>query len=79
MEYGVYGLADQVRDELEDSYQKHGCSAEFWNTYQRVLARLVPAEGGDRAQVSNDVALMIEALGIVQQAQLVPPAQPPER
>ncbi|NIJ69591.1 hypothetical protein [Xanthomonas sp. 60] len=71
MEYGAYGLADQVRDELEDSYHKHGCGAEFWNTYQRVLARLVP-EGQERAQVANDMAMMIQSLGIVRQAQLVP-------
>lgn len=72
MECGAYGLADQVRDELEDSFHKHGCGAEFWNTYQRVLARLVP-EGQEGAQVTNQMAMMIESLGIVRQAQLVPP------
>lgn len=71
MEYGAYGLADQVRHELQDSYHRHGCGAEFWNTYQRVLARLVP-EGQERVQVANEMALMIESLGIVRQAQLVP-------
>ena len=72
MERGANGLADQVRVELEDSYHRHGCSAEFWNTYQRVLARLVP-EGRERVQVANEMAMMIESLGIVRQAQLVPP------
>lgn len=74
MEYGRHGLADQVRDELEDSYHKHGCGPEFWNTYQRVLSRLVP-EGRARTQVTNEMALMIEELGIIRRAQLVPPAE----
>jgi len=71
MEYGIQDLAGRVRDELEDSYQKHGCGPEFWNTYQRVLTRLVP-EGGERAHVTNEMALVIEQLGIVRRAQLVP-------
>lgn len=76
MDYGRQDLADQVRDELQDSYQRHGCGPEFWNTYQRVLARLVP-EGGQRTRVTNDMALLIEQLGIVTHAQLVPPADTP--
>lgn len=75
MDYGRQNLADQVRDELQDSYQRHGCGPEFWNTYQRVLARLVP-EGRERTQVTNDMALLIEQLGIVRHAQLVPPSEP---
>lgn len=78
MDYGRQVLADQVRDELQDSYQRHGCGPEFWNTYQQVLARLVP-EGRERTQVTNDMALLIEQLGIVRRAQLVPPADPPSR
>ncbi|KIP86844.1 hypothetical protein H9654_16295 [Stenotrophomonas sp. Sa5BUN4] len=78
MDYGRQDLADQVRDELQDSYQRHGCGPEFWNTYQQVLARLVP-EGRERTQVTNDMALLIEQLGIVRRAQLVPPADPPSR
>ncbi|QNR96235.1 hypothetical protein ICJ04_11865 [Stenotrophomonas sp. 169] len=78
MDYGTQDLADQVRNELEDSYQKHGCGPEFWNTYQQVLARLVP-QGGQRTQVTNEMALLIEQLGIVRQAQLVPPAESPAR
>lgn len=78
MDYGTQDLADQVRHELEDSYQKHGCGPEFWNTYQRVLARLVP-QGGQRTQVTNEMALLIEQLGIVRQAQLVPPVESPAR
>lgn len=78
MDYGRQDLADQVRDELQDSYQRHGCGPEFWNTYQQVLARLVP-EGCERTQVTNDMALLIEQLGIVRRAQLVPPADPPSR
>lgn len=78
MDYGRQDLADQVRDELQDSYQRHGCGPEFWNTYQQVLARLVP-EGRERTQVTNDMALLIEQLGIVRRAQLVPPADPPLR
>lgn len=78
MDYGRQDLADQVRDELQDSYQRHGCGPEFWNTYQQVLARLVP-EGRERTQVTNDMALLIEQLGIVRRAQLVPPADSPSR
>jgi hypothetical protein len=78
MDYGRQDLADQVRDELQDSYQRHGCGPEFWNTYQQVLARLVP-EGRERTQVTNDMALLIEQLGIVRRAQLVPPADPSSR
>lgn len=74
MEYGTQDLTSQVRHELEDSYQKHGCGPEFWNTYQRVLAKLVP-EGGQRTQVTNEVALLIEELGIVRRAHLVAPAE----
>lgn len=73
MEYGTQGLAEQVRTELEDSFHKHGCGAEFWNTYQRVLSRLVPADES-RTRVTNEVALMIQELGVVQRAQLVPGA-----
>ena len=76
MDYGRQDLADQVRDELQDSYQRHGCGPEFWNTYQRVLARLVP-EGQERTQVTNEMALLIEQLGIVRRAQLVPPGDAP--
>jgi len=79
MDHMAHGLAEAVRGELEDSYQKHGCGPEFWNTYQRVLARLVP-EGSERTQVTNEVALLIESLGIVRRAQLVePPSARAER
>lgn len=70
MEHDAQGLADEVRVELEESYQLHGCGPEFWNTYQRVLARLVP-DGSQRTQVTNEVALLIQELGIVRRAQLV--------
>jgi hypothetical protein len=42
MEYGMHGLAERVRRELEASYHKHGCGPAFWDTYQQVLDRLVP-------------------------------------
>lgn len=71
MEYGGHGLADQVRRELQESYRRHGCGPEFWNAYQRVLTRLVP-EGVTRTRVTNEMALMIEELGVVRRAQLVP-------
>jgi|GEM_PF-91542 len=74
MEYGVHDLAEGVRTELEASYQKHGCGPEFWTTYQQVLNRLVPpAQGNARTQVANELALVIQALGIIRHAQLVPP------
>ncbi len=73
MDYGVDDLADGVRSELEASYVKHGCGPEFWSTYQRVLERLVPpAQGTARTRVTNELALVIEQLGIVRRAQLVP-------
>ncbi|KAF1016320.1 MAG: hypothetical protein GAK31_01811 [Stenotrophomonas maltophilia] len=72
MNYGMHGLAERVRRELESSYQKHGCGPEFWNTYQEVLYRLVP-QGTTRTDVTNEMALIIEQLGIVRRAQLVPP------
>lgn len=78
MDNGRHNLAETVRAELEDSYQQHGCGPEFWNDYQRVLARLVP-EGRERTQVTNDVALLIEQLGIVQHAKLVPSADSSSR
>jgi len=37
-----------------------------------VLDRLVP-QGTERTEVTNDLALIIEQLGIVRRAQLVPP------
>ncbi|KAB7631881.1 hypothetical protein [Stenotrophomonas rhizophila] len=74
MEYGEHDLADGVRTELEAAYVKHGCGPEFWSTYQRVLERLVPpAQGTARTRVTNELALIIEQLGIVRRAQLVPP------
>ena len=39
MEYGMNGLAERVRRELEASYHKHGCGPAFWDTYQQVLDR----------------------------------------
>ena len=78
MEHGAMTLPEQVRDELQDSYQRHGCGPEFWNSYQRLLARLVP-EGGQRTEVTNDMARLIEQLGIVRRAQLVPPTEPASR
>ncbi len=48
--------------------------AWLWSTYQRVLERLVPpAQGTARTRVTNELALIIEQLGIVRRAQLVPP------
>ncbi len=78
MQHDAQGLAEEVRVELEESYQRHGCGPEFWNTYQRVLARLVP-DGSQRTQVTNEVALLIEELGIVQRAQLVEQPLPRSR
>jgi hypothetical protein len=72
MHYDVHDLASGVRTELEASYSKHGCGPEFWTTYQQVLERLVP-KGRSRTQVTNDLALIIEQLGIVRRAQMVPP------
>jgi len=72
MRYGANDLADGVRTELEASYSKHGCGPEFWTTYQQVLERLVP-QGRGRTQVTNELALIIEQLGIVRRAQMVPP------
>ncbi|MFG3447606.1 MULTISPECIES: hypothetical protein [unclassified Stenotrophomonas] len=72
MRYGANDLADDVRNELEASYSKHGCGPEFWTTYQRVLERLVP-QGLGRTEVTNELALIIEQLGIVRRAQMVPP------
>jgi hypothetical protein len=37
-----------------------------------VLDRLVP-QGTERTEVTNEMALIIEQLGIVRRAQLVPP------
>ncbi|WP_282297660.1 MULTISPECIES: hypothetical protein [unclassified Stenotrophomonas] len=71
MHYGTNDLADGVRSELEASYSKHGCGPEFWTTYQQVLERLVP-QGRSRTQVTNELALIIEQLGIVRRAQMVP-------
>lgn len=71
MRYGTNDLADGVRSELEASYSKHGCGPEFWTTYQQVLERLVP-HGRSRTQVTNELALIIEQLGIVRRAQMVP-------
>ncbi len=42
------------------------------DTYQQVLDRLVP-QGTGRTDVTNEMALIIEQLGIVRRAQLVPP------
>ncbi|MBD3825979.1 MULTISPECIES: hypothetical protein [Stenotrophomonas] len=75
MQYGAHGLAEGVRTELEASYVKHGCGPEFWTTYQRVLDRLVP-QGTSRTRVTNELALIIEQLGIVRRAQMVPPRSP---
>jgi len=72
MHYDVHDLANGVRNELEASYSKHGCGPEFWTTYQQVLERLVP-KGRSRTQVTNELALIIEQLGIVRRAQMVPP------
>ncbi len=72
MQYGANELANGVRTELEASYSKHGCGPEFWTTYQQVLERLVP-QGRSRTQVTNELALIIEQLGIVRRAQMVPP------
>jgi hypothetical protein len=72
MHYDVHDLANGVRTELEASYSKHGCGPEFWTTYQQVLERLVP-KGRSRTQVTNELALIIEHLGIVRRAQMVPP------
>ena len=72
MEYGMHGLAERVRRELEASYHKHGCGPAFWDTYQQVLDRLVP-QGTERTQFTNQMALIIEQLAIVRRAQLVPP------
>ncbi|KAG1198675.1 hypothetical protein G6F35_012607 [Rhizopus arrhizus] len=63
MEYGMHGLAERVRRELEASYHKHGCGPAFWDTYQQVLDRLVP-QGTERTEVTNEMALIIEQLGI---------------
>ena len=76
MEYGMHGLAERVRRELEASYHKHGCGPAFWDTYQQVLDRLVP-QGTERTEVTNEMALIIEQLGIVRRAQLVPHANGP--
>jgi hypothetical protein len=71
MEYGMHGLAERVRRELEASYHKHGCGPAFWDTYQQVRP---PGPAGDRAYRSHhEMALIIEQLGIVRRAQLVPP------
>jgi hypothetical protein len=72
MQYGANDLAAGVRTELEASYSKHGCGPEFWTTYQQVLERLVP-QGRSRTQVTNELAMIIEQLGIVRRAQMVPP------
>lgn len=72
MQYGANDLANGVRTELEASYSKHGCGPEFWTTYQQVLERLVP-QGRSRTQVTNELAMLIEQLGIVRRAQMVPP------
>ncbi|WP_315389338.1 hypothetical protein [uncultured Stenotrophomonas sp.] len=72
MQYGASELANGVRTELEASYSKHGCGPEFWTTYQQVLERLVP-HGRSRTQVTNELAMVIEQLGIVRRAQMVPP------
>ena len=72
MHYDVHDLANGVRTGLEASYSKHGCGPEFWTTYQQVLERLVP-KGRSRTQVTNELALIIEQLGIVRRAQMVPP------
>lgn len=72
MQYDANDLATGVRTELEASYSKHGCGPEFWTTYQQVLERLVP-QGRSRTQVTNELALIIEQLGIVRRAQMVPP------
>ena len=59
MEYGMNGLAERVRRELEASYHKHGCGPAFWDTYQQVLDRLVP-QGTERTEVTNEMALIID-------------------
>jgi len=48
------------------------CGPAFWDTYQQVLDRLVP-QGTERTEFTNEMALIIEQLGIVRRAQLVPP------
>jgi hypothetical protein len=80
MEDGEHDWADVVRTELDAIYVKHRCCPEFSSTYQRVLERLVPpAQGTARTRVTNELALIIEQLGIVRRAQLVPPRSARER
>ncbi|KAB7771525.1 hypothetical protein CKY51_02700 [Xanthomonas maliensis] len=63
-------VSEWMATELRSFHALYGNGPDFWDAYQRILARAAQA-GGDVVSLANEMAALAQRLGAVARAQLL--------
>jgi len=58
-------------EQLRQHYERHRCSAPFWDAYQQIQCELVAAFPEQQAELCDRLAVFAQRLGAVEKAQLL--------